>query len=49
MEILLKLMPNGVDSDKGATLFKCSNEPGASEGNDELTLVVVLGASGLAA
>jgi hypothetical protein len=49
VEILLKLMANGADSDNVATHFKCSNEPSISEGNDEFTLVVVQGASGLAA
>ena len=48
-EILLKLMANGADSDNVATHFKCSNEPSVSEGNDEFTLVVIQGASGLAA
>lgn len=49
VEILLELMANGADSDNVATHFKCSHEPSVSEGNDELTLVVVQGASGLAA
>ncbi len=49
VEILLELMANGADSDNVATHFKCGNEPGASEGNDEFTLLVVQGASGLAA
>ena len=49
MEILLELMSNGADSDNVATHFKCGNEPGVSEGNDEFTLPVVQGASGLAA
>jgi hypothetical protein len=49
VEILLELMANGADSDNVATHFKCGNEPGVSEGNDELTLLVVEGASGLAA
>ena len=49
VEILLELMANGADSDNVATHFKCGNEPGASEGNDEFTLLVVQGASSLAA
>ena len=49
VEILLELMANGADSDNVATHFKCGNEPGVSEGNDEFTLLVVQGASGLAA
>lgn len=49
VEILLELMANGADSDNVAAHFKCGNEPGASKGNDEFTLPVVQGASGLAA
>jgi len=47
--VLPNLMANGVDSDKVATLFESSNEPGIYEGNDEFTLPVVQGANGLAA
>ena len=48
-KILLELMSNGAGSDNLATHFKCRNEPGVSERNDEFTLPVVQGASGLAA
>jgi hypothetical protein len=47
--VLLELMANGTDADKLATDFKGGNEPGASKGNDQFTLLVVQGSSGLAA
>lgn len=47
--VLPNLMANGVDSDKVATQFESSNEPGIYEGNDEFTLPFVQGANGIAA
>lgn len=36
VEVSLKLMANGADSDCIAAHFECGNEAGASEGDDEL-------------
>jgi hypothetical protein len=41
-------MANGTDADNLAADFKRGNESGASEGDDQFTLPVVHGASGLA-
>jgi len=49
VEILLQLMAYGADANNVATHFKSGNEPGVSKRNDEFTLLVIEGASSLAA